>query len=209
MSFGRIGIIGIVASIAVTAPSVCGCATPKTEVAYANPVTARGTISPGYVVTARDKGSCTYGTTVLEASPLPVYSCVAGHAGYVTCWYLKGDRDQKTAFALCQKVPWDKSAVEVITASKPPSGGGTKTNLDWPWAVALTTGAKCMPQPGGGQVVPGKGIVDYFCSTRLGLIGHVDRTAALWTFESARQSPSGVFVAGPIVHVSEVWYAGA
>jgi hypothetical protein len=202
---------GFVASIAVTVASMSACSATKTAVVYVDPVTARGTISAGYVVTAREQGSCTYGTTVLEASPLPVYSCLVGRVAYLTCWFLKGNGDQKTASALCQLVPWDKRAVQVITASRPPTPlrASTKTSLDWPWAVALTTGTKCMPQPGGGQVVRGKGIVDYFCaSTKQGLLGHADRATAFWTFQSVRQNHNGGFAAGPMVHVSEAWFVG-
>jgi hypothetical protein len=213
--------IGIVMVCVAMATASCGAspkattvgASPKaTTVVYANPVTARGAISLGYVVTAREHGICAYGPTVLESSPLPVYWCGVGRVGYETCWFLKSNQDRRFAAALCQDVPWVRRAVEVVTSSVPatPRGSGTKTNLDWPWAVKLTTGVICMPQPGGGELFQGKGIVDYFCSgSKQALLASANRATALWSFESVRQLSNGGFAVGPVVHVSEAWFAGA
>lgn len=183
----------------------------KTLVVYTNPVTARGVVSPGYAITAKRHGTCTYGTTALEGSPVPVYSCAVGRSLYLTCWFLKSKHVHTSASALCQVVPWVKTAIEVTTNSMPsaPRGAHQPISLNWPWAVKLTTGVRCVPQPGGGTLFPGKGVVDYYCHPgKEALLGHANRTNALWALESVRQTSKGTFVAGPLVHVSEAWFAG-
>jgi hypothetical protein len=182
-----------------------------TSISYISVVTKAGHLSTGYEVSQLEHGSCEYGSTVLESSLIPVYMCVTHQSTYLTCWYLARSK-RHTAMAVCLPLPWSKYVVEVSTTTVPvtPVHAGATTNLNWPWAVELTTGTRCLPGPGPGPVVSGLGIVDYYCgSPAFGLLNHADRAHALWTFKSVRESRSGRYVLAGQVTVQRAWFAGS
>lgn len=189
--------------------AVGGCSGTRTAIIFTSPVDNAGRPAPNIKVTAIRQGTCEYGSLVLVSSPLPVYMCTDSHNAYQTCWYTSAFAARPTA--ICQLVPWSKSVVEVRTPAVPltPRAGGTKTDLNWPWAVQLTSGQKCAASPGGGQPVAGGGILDYFCGgLALGLLNHADRSTALWTFRTVHRSRRGLYVRGAIVSIAQAWFAG-
>jgi hypothetical protein len=202
--------LGIVCSIITASSALVAPPPTRTLVTYISVINGAGRLNPGYEVRGLEHGSCEYGSPALESSPIPVYMCATDGSTYLTCWYLAPTRPN-SAIAACLPLLWSKYVTEVSTTAVPvtPVHAGTSTNLNWPWAVQLTTGKRCLPGPGPGQVISGLGIVDYYCGgPAFGLLDHANRNHALWTFKSVRESTSGKYVLAGQIAVGRAWFAG-
>jgi hypothetical protein len=202
--------LGIVCSILMASSAFPVPSPMRTLLTYISVINGAGRLSPGYEVRQVEHGSCEYGSPVLESSPIPVYMCATNQSTYLTCWYLAPPKPH-SATAACLPLPWSRDVTEISTTAVPvtPVHAGTRTNLDWPWAVQLTTGKRCLPGPGPGQVISGLGVVDYYCGgPAFGLVNYADRDHSLWTFKSVRVSRSGKYVLAGQVAVGRAWFAG-
>jgi hypothetical protein len=201
-------LVGILCSFLVALPPYPAASPARTLVTYVSVIDGAGRLAAGYEVRDVEHGSCEYGSNILESSPIPVYMCATNQSTYLTCWYLARSKPQ-SATAVCLPLPWSRYVTEVSTAGVPttPAHAGTRTN--WPWAVQLTTGERCLPGPGPAPVVSGLGTIDYYCGgPALGLLNHADRAHLLWTFRSVRESPAGKYAAAAQVAVRRAWFAG-
>ena len=112
-----------------------------------------------------------------------------------------------TATVLCMTEPWQTSVVKIVTPGLPGVSAASGTDLDFPWAVQLTTGQRCLAVQGAHSDYKGKAI-DFGCqNSGLELLRGVDRSRALWSYQSVQQNGSAL-APGPAVYVSIAWFGG-
>ena len=178
-------------------------ASPVTSVVYVAPVGSHEEPIPGLPVSQTLDGSCVSGSDSVQG---PVYRCFSGNYVYDPCWAVATAKIP-TATVLCMADPWQASVVKIVTQGLPGVSAASGTDLDFPWAVQLTTGQRCLAVQGAHDDYKGKAI-DFGCQdSGLELLRGVDRSRALWSFQSVQQNGS-VLTPGPAVYVSIAWFGG-
>ncbi len=175
---------------------------PETNVYYAAPVDMTGLPLSTLGVEGNVTGSCESGSDAI--GNVEVYRCMAGNEIYDPCWA------SSAGGVLCMASPWADSVVHLSVADVPRGVDVGATDLDDPWGVQLTSGARCLAAQGAHDTF-GSHIVDYYCSGAssddLELLRGVDRTGLMWTYQTAIFNGSSL-VAGPTVSVASAWFAG-
>lgn len=200
------------AAVSVPSPPMTGTAAapstttttsqPGTRVAYGAPVNITGQPLPAITVSTATRGSCNFGSDVIV--DVEVYRCFSGNGVYDPCWA------DTAGGVLCMPAPWSTTAVNIPTSGIAPGVDVQATELDFPWAVDLTSGARCVAVQGAHGTYQGKAI-DFGCTggpiPGLSLLRGIDRSGPNWTYQSIVVSGS-TMVAGPTVSVATAWYAG-
>ena len=176
---------------------------PVTSVVYVAPVGSLEQPVPGLPVSRTLDGSCVSGSDSVQG---PVYRCFSGNYVYDPCW-AAATATIPTAAVLCMTAPWQASVVKIVTPGLPGVSAASGTDLDFPWAVQLTTGQRCLAVQGAHDHYNGKA-VDFGCQgSGLGLLRGADRSRALWSYQSVQQDGSAR-TPGPAVYVSIAWFGG-
>ncbi len=186
----------------ITSSNLATSALRITKVIYVAPVDGKGNPMTSLTVSTVVRGSCEDGSDVVS---LKVYRCF--FANYVAdpCWAVT-DQKPPLKSALCMEQPWAKTIVRVDTQGLPSGNTSEPINLDFPWGVQLTTGLKCLALQGAHDIYAGQ-TVNYSCGhSGTSLLGRIDRTGSLWSFESADWNGTN-YVLGTTVHVEVAWYA--
>jgi hypothetical protein len=133
-----------------------------------------------------------------------VYRCFAGNYVYDPCWA------DSAGGVMCMESPWAPSIVHLAAPRIPPGVDVATTDLDAPWGVQLTSGARCVAVQGAHDKFAGK-FIDFGCSggpvRGLALLRGVNRSNRYWTYQTVIYKGSTV-VAGPTAAVATAWYAG-
>lgn len=173
-----------------------------TRVLYAAPVDQLGDPTSRLPVSKQVSGDCERGSDVI--GNVEVYRCGAGNALYDPCW------SDSSGGVLCMGSPWATSLARIEVAGVPPGVTVTTPNLDDPWGVELTSGARCLALQGAHSRF-GSSVVNYACTggtiTGLDLLNDANRSTPYWTYQSATYKGSG-YVAGPTVSVASAWFGG-
>ena len=178
-------------------------ASPVTSVVHVAPVGSLEQPIPGLPVSQTLDGSCVSGSDSVQG---PVYRCFSGNYVYDPCWAVATAKIP-TATVLCMTEPWQASVVKIVTPGLPGVSAASGTDLDFPWAVQLTTGQRCLAVQGAHGDYKGKAI-DFGCqNSGLELLRGVDRSRALWSYQSVQQNGSAL-APGPAVYVSIAWFGG-
>jgi len=99
------------------------------------------------------------------------------------------------------------SVVKIVTQGIPDVSDAAAMDLDFPWAVELTTGQQCLADQGAHNQFNGHAI-DFGCAkSDLELLDGVDRSGSLWSYQSVQQTGEGSTL-GPVVFVSTAWFGG-
>jgi Domain of unknown function (DUF4232) len=173
-----------------------------TQVVYAAPVDMLGHPTGLAVSTQVTGGSCESGSDSINN--VEVYRCTANDIIYDPCWA------DSMGGALCMQQPWATSVVHLAALSIPSGVDVATTDLDYPWGVELTSGARCLAEQGAHAVFDTR-TVDYDCTGGpihgLELLRRVNRFTPYWTYRTAIYNGSSQ-VAGPTVSVATAWFAG-
>lgn len=177
-------------------------AAPGTRVSYAAPVDMLGHPVPGLSVAAAVSGSCESGSDSI--GNVEVYRCIAGNSIYDPCWA------DAAGGVLCMETPWVTSVQHLSAAGVTSGVNVTTTDLDYPWGVELTSGARCVAAQGAHDTFESK-TIDYYCSgggqSGLSLLRGVNRSTPYWTYQTVVHNGSSA-AAGPAVSVVSAWFAG-
>lgn len=169
---------------------------------YAAPVDQLGRPTHSLPVSQQLSGSCESGSDVV--GNVGVYRCGSGNSIVDPCW-----SDSSTG-VLCMLSPWATSLIHINAPRVPPGVAVTTTDLDDPWGVELTSGARCLALQGA-HASFGSNTVNYSCTggspTGLDLLNSADRSKPTWTYRTAMLKGS-TYVAGPTVSVASAWFAG-
>jgi hypothetical protein len=181
----------------------------RTRFVYVRPTTKRGSLKPGYTVSARiSDGLCLLPGGVVGGV---AYTCTgtAGYGIYGPCWPI--GEAAKTREVFCVGNPWEHSGTEIglqerlkVERAKPVVPPD-KASI---WGVELTSGQRCEHLHGAVSVfrrVP----VDFACEGT-DLVGAPDRAQALWTIREVvvhrkKEAPASL-AAGPLGRIAVVWY---
>lgn len=191
---------------AETTPTVAPVttATPSsgTRILYAAPVDVGGHPRPGLPVSSNVSGHCESGSDSI--GNVEVYRCGAGDYIYDPCWF---DAD---GGVLCMASPWDTSVVHIAVPGIPTGVNVGSTDLNYPWGVQLSSGARCLAVQGAHDQFESK-TVDYSCTggsiTGLSLLRGVNRSTQYWNYQTVIYNGSNQ-AAGPVVSVASAWFAG-
>jgi hypothetical protein len=172
-----------------------------TGVGFAAPVDALGHAT-GLPVTSQGAASCESGSD--SVGNVEVYRCFAGTGIYDPCWV------DAAGGVLCMASPWATSVVHLAVPDVPPGVDIASPDLDYPWGVELTSGARCVAVQGAHDSFDGK-TIDYGCTggspSGLSLLRGVTRTTPYWTYQTVVYGGSNK-VAGPQAAVAKAWFAG-
>jgi len=106
--------------------------------------------------------------------------------------------------------PWATSVVHLAVAGVPAGVDVTSPDLDYPWGVELTSGARCVAFQGAHDNFDGK-VIDFGCTggsvSGLSLLRGVSRTTPYWTYQTVIYNGPNQ-LAGPQVTVATAWFAG-
>lgn len=187
----------------ITAVSATTARSPSaTGIVYAAPVDMAGHPIGGLPVGSQVSGACESGSDSI--ADVEVYRCGAGNYVYDPCWA------DSAGGVLCMESPWDTSVVHMAVPGIPPGVNVASTDLDYPWGVQLTSGARCMALQGAHDTFRSK-TIDYACSggsvSGLYLLRGVNRSTQYWTYQTVINSGSNQ-AAGPVVSVATAWFAG-
>jgi hypothetical protein len=173
-----------------------------TRVAYAAPVDAGGHPTGLAVGAQVAGGGCESGSDSI--GNVEVYRCGANDVIYDPCWA------ESAGGVLCMQQPWATSVVRLAVPGIPPGVDVATTDLDDPWGVELTSGARCLAEEGAHDTLGSK-TVDFDCTGGpihgLELLRGVNRSTPFWTYQSAIYNGS-YQAAGPTVSVATAWFAG-
>jgi len=157
----------------------------------------------GLTVSQTVNGSCEAGSDSVQGS---VYRCFTGNSIYDPCWAVAG-ATSPIVTVLCMRAPWMTSVVKIVTQGLPGLTDTSGTDLDFPWAVQLTTGQQCLAAQGAHDQFEGL-TINFGCEdSDLELAGGVDRSGSRWSFQSVQQTGQGSTL-GPVVIVSIAWFGG-
>ena len=173
-------------------------ATPATRTITINPVTAGDRLSPGYRVTQTfHGGTCEAGSDVLSG----VYRCFARNYVIDPCW-----PDHSAApkpLVDCVLEPWSHAVTRIyLTHPLAASPGGPRQI----WGLALDDGQRCLALQGAHSGFGGgRYVVNFGCTSSLGLVNEPDRSRRSWTIREARVRGTREIL-GPAVAIATVWY---
>jgi len=171
---------------------------------YVRPTTKRGSLKPGYTVSARlNGGPCLPSVDVVGGT----YACVGGE-GDGSCWPLGQATKAREVF--CLKMPWEHSGTEIALRQRLRPLLPVKPSQSMIWAVELTSGQRCSPLHGALSLFGGVPI-DFSCiPPDLDLLGKPDKTQARWTIQEAvahfHKAASVSDSAGPLGRIAVAWY---
>ncbi len=184
----------------------------RTRFVYVRPTTKRGSLKPGYAVSARLSGGlCLSPATAMGGV---AYECTVDSNGiYGPCWPI--GKAAKTREVFCVGTPWQHSGTEIGLRERLKLGSAkpvVPVDKATIWGVELTSGQRCEHLLRGGLSVFRGVPIDYGCEdSDLELLGAPDRAQALWTIrEVVAHSKSKVIVshtAGPLGRIAVAWYA--
>jgi hypothetical protein len=149
-------------------------------------------------------GTCEPGSDAV--SNAPVYRCFAKNGIYDPCWAVASSQ-MPTASVACW-APWSTTVVEIATPGLT-SSPYEATNLDYPWAVQLTSGQHCIAMQGAHGEADGQ-VINYGCGSTIGglqLLGTPDRSAPLWKFEGVSDNGNGGYSSPRTVNVDVAFFA--
>lgn len=167
------------AAVAAAAPTQARAGTTTENV---RPVTASGTLKPGYHVTdTKRHASCIKGgsETIRNAD-----RCFAGNFVVDPCWPGTNGRGRYVA-DYCLPVPWSHSVLRLKGAKPHVSGHGRGL-----WALRLRSGARCAFVGGGTSVFHGKRL-NFACPHNRWLVGKPNRTQPTWTIMQVTETRNG------------------
>ncbi|MCA1698649.1 MAG: hypothetical protein LC790_07020 [Actinobacteria bacterium] len=104
---------------------------------------------------------------------------------------------------MCLRSPYERSALRIFLTEapdEPPSSGRLE-----PWAMTLTSGKRCTFVGGATTLIGGRRL-NYFCTTRVALLGTPRKSSRrLWRIRAARGTRQG-FVRGKTAKVRTAYY---
>ena len=161
-----------------------------------SPVTASGTLKPGYEVGETHYGGmCEPGSDVMAG----VYRCFAGNGVYDPCWAETNIR------VGCLPTPWSYRIVRInVNSALEVSPPGPF----YVWGVQLAGGQRCVAAQGAHDFFH-KHIVNFACghSYQLVLLDKPDRRRSLWTIRTAIYHRQGNHYSyAGIAKITTAWY---
>ena len=171
---------------------------PATRTITINPVTSGDRLSPGYRVTQTFHGGmCEAGSDVLSG----VYRCFAGNYVIDPCWPDRSGAPKQLVD--CVLEPWSHAVTRIhLTHPLAASPGGPRQI----WGLALDDGQRCLALQGAHSGFDGgRYVVNFGCTSSLGLVNEPDRSRRSWTIREARVRGTSETL-GPVVAIATVWY---
>lgn len=156
----------------------------RTEVVRWSPFDSAGRVKKTLSVKAIGTGNCwdTY-TTVGDIA----YRCIKGHLIYLPCWR---DGPDPTEYVICSGDPWTPSVERLRSPHLLLDPGVTFDDArDYPWAIELTTGDRCLLGQGAHSVIRRGSrtlVVDYQCGRDKIVLLRNLRRGRVWRIGMAR-----------------------
>jgi hypothetical protein len=176
--------------------------TQPTQLVSMAPVDSRSHLKPGFTVAASLTGTCAPGSDVVSGA----YRCFGTDGGGVfdPCWY--DAAKPATPTVDCLDDPWTTQVTRIVVLRLDPIQG-TGSPRDYPWAVMLTNGARCVASQGAHGNYQGR-VIDYQCGANLQVLRGLHQIESQWTVDTVIPAAGGTsYQAGPVIGVTTAYLA--